>query len=231
MSRNEPHSVTQDEMKREAAETALAYVTDGVIGVGSGSTVHSFIEALSDIREHFDGAVSSSEETTRRLRAHGITVHDLNIVGEVAVYVDGADEVNAALQLVKGGGGALTREKIVAGASRRFVCIADESKLVSVLGRFPLPVEVIPMGRTSVARQLARLGGTPVWREGFVTDEGNVILDVQGLEIVAPIELERRINDIPGVVTVGIFAIRPADLLVLGTPSGPRILAGTSSDM
>ena len=231
MSRNEPHSVTQDEMKREAAETALAYVTGGVIGVGSGSTVHSFIEALSDIREHFDGAVSSSEETTRRLRAHGITVHDLNIVGEVAVYVDGADEVNAALQLVKGGGGALTREKIVAGASRRFVCIADESKLVSVLGRFPLPVEVIPMGRTSVARQLARLGGTPVWREGFVTDEGNVILDVQGLEIVAPIELERRINDIPGVVTVGIFAIRPADLLVLGTPSGPRILAGTSSDM
>jgi ribose 5-phosphate isomerase A len=176
-----------------------------------------------------DGAVSSSEETTRRLRARGITVHDLNTVGDLAVYVDGADEVNAALQLIKGGGGALTREKIVAAASKRFVCIADESKLVSVLGHFPLPVEVIPMARNFATRELAKLGGRPVWREGFVTDEGNVILDVQGLEIVAPVELERRINDIAGVVTVGIFAMRPADVLILGTPSGPRILARTTS--
>jgi ribose 5-phosphate isomerase A len=174
------------------------------------------------VKAKIDGAVSSSEASTERLRAHGIEVHDLNNVGDLALYVDGADEANAQLHLIKGGGGALTREKIVAAASRRFVCIADESKLVPVLGRFPLPVEVIPMARSYVARELVKLGGTPVWREGFVTDNGNLILDVQHLEILEPTKLEQQINNIAGVVTVGIFALRPADVLILGTPQGPR---------
>ena len=214
-----------DEMKKQAALAALAYVEGGIIGVGTGSTVNHFIDALGGIKGRIDGAVSSSEVSTQRLKSHGIAVYDLNGVGELALYVDGADEANRQLQLIKGGGGALTREKIVAAASKRFVCIADESKLVDVLGRFPLPVEVIPMARSYVARELVRLGGTPVWREGFVTDNGNVILDVQGLEILEPAALEQRINTIAGVVTVGIFALRPADVLILGTASGPKTLA------
>ncbi len=214
--------MNQDAMKKQAAEAALAYVQDGIIGVGTGSTVNHFIDALASVKGKIDGAVSSSEASTERLKAHGIEVHDLNNVGELALYVDGADEANAQLQLIKGGGGALTREKIVAAASRRFVCIADESKLVRMLGRFPLPVEVIPMARSYVARELVRLGGTPVWRPGFVTDNGNLILDVQNLEIMEPAKLEQQINNIAGVVTVGIFALRPADVLILGTPEGPR---------
>lgn len=216
--------MNQDEMKRQAAETAVAYVEGGVIGVGTGSTVNHFIDALAKVKGRIEGAVSSSEASTQRMKGHGIPVYDLNAVGELALYVDGADESNAALQLIKGGGGALTREKIVAAASRRFVCIADEGKLVDVLGRFPLPVEVIPMARSHVARELVKLGGTPVWREGFVTDNGNLILDVQHLQITEPAQLEQQINNIAGVVTVGIFALRPADVLILGTPKGPRTL-------
>jgi ribose 5-phosphate isomerase A len=216
--------MNQDEMKRQAAEAAIAYVEEGIIGVGTGSTVNHFIDALAKVKGRIEGAVSSSEASTQRMKGHGIPVYDLNAVGELALYVDGADESNSDLELIKGGGGALTREKIVAAASRRFVCIADESKLVDVLGRFPLPVEVIPMARSYVARELVKLGGTPVWREGFVTDNGNLILDVQNLQITEPAKLEQQINNIAGVVTVGIFALRPADVLILGTPSGPRIV-------
>jgi ribose 5-phosphate isomerase A len=215
---------TQDAMKKQAAEAALAYVEGGIIGVGTGSTVNHFIDALAGIKDRIEGAVSSSVASTERLKAHGIPVFDLNAVGDLSVYVDGADESNEQLQLIKGGGGALTREKIVAAASRQFVCIADESKLVRVLGTFPLPVEVIPMARSYVARELVRLGGTPVWRDGFVTDNGNLILDVQNLEILEPAKLEQTINNIAGVVTVGIFALRPADVLILGTPEGPKTL-------
>lgn len=215
---------TQDAMKKQAAEAALAYVEEGIVGVGTGSTVNHFIDALAGIKGRIEGAVSSSVASTERLKGHGIAVYDLNAVGELSVYVDGADESNAQLQLIKGGGGALTREKIVAAASRQFVCIADESKLVKVLGAFPLPVEVIPMARSYVARELVQLGGTPVWREGFVTDNGNLILDVQHLEILEPAKLEQTINNIAGVVTVGIFALRPADVLILGTPDGPKTL-------
>jgi ribose 5-phosphate isomerase A len=200
--------MNQDEMKRLAAQAALEYVDGGVVGVGTGSTVNHFIDALAGIKHKIDGAVSSSETSTARLKGHGIQVLDLNGVGELEIYVDGADEANPQLALIKGGGGALTREKIVAAASKRFVCIADESKLVRVLGKFPLPVEVVPMARSYVARQLVRLGGTPVWREGVVTDNGNQILDVHGLEITEPMGLEREINCIAGVVTVGIFALR-----------------------
>ena len=217
--------MNQDEQKRQAAQAALAYVEGGIIGVGTGSTVNHFIDALATVKGRIQGAVSSSEASTARLKAHGIAVEDLNAVGDLALYVDGADEANRQLQLIKGGGGALTREKIVAAASERFVCIADASKLVDVLGRFPLPVEVIPMARSFVARQLVRLGGTPVWREGFVTDNGNLILDVHGLEILSPAALEQEINNISGVVTVGIFALRPADVLILGTPQGPQTLS------
>jgi ribose 5-phosphate isomerase A len=217
--------VKQDDLKKQAAEAALDYVEGGVIGVGTGSTVNHFIDALAGIKGRIEGAVSSSEVSTERLKRHGIPVFDLNAVGELALYVDGADEANGRLELIKGGGGALTREKIVAAASRKFVCIADESKLVEVLGRFPLPVEVIPMARSYVARELVRLGGTPVWREGFVTDNGNLILDVQNLEITDPKGLEQRINAIAGVVTVGIFALRPADVLILGSAQGPRTIA------
>ena len=214
--------MTQDEMKRLAAEAALAYVDGGVVGVGTGSTVNHFIDFLATVKGRIDGAVSSSEASTERMRAHGIQVYDLNSVGDLALYVDGADESNHQLQLIKGGGGALTREKIVAAASAKFVCIADESKLVKVLGAFPLPVEVIPMARSYVARELVKLGGNPVWREGFVTDNGNVILDVRDLEIMEPRKLEQQINNIAGVVTVGIFALRPADVLILGGPDGAR---------
>ena len=215
--------MNQDEMKKQAAHAALEYLgSGGVIGVGTGSTVNHFIDALAPLRNKIDGAVSSSEASTERLKGHGIQVFDLNAAGELDLYVDGADESNHRLQLIKGGGGALTREKIVAAASRQFVCIADGSKLVDILGKFPLPVEVIPMARSYVARELVKLGGTPVWREGFVTDNGNLILDVHNLEIMEPIKLEQTINNLAGVVTVGIFAMRPADVLILGTPDGAK---------
>ena len=213
-------------MKQRAAEAALEYLRDDtLVGVGTGSTVNFFIDALAARCRRIAGAVSSSEASTRRLAAHGIPVLDLNEAGELEVYVDGADEATRGLHLVKGGGGALTREKIVAAASRRFVCIVDEKKLVERLGAFPLPVEVIPMARTLVARQLARLGGRPVWREGFVTDNGNHILDVHDLAILDPAAVEGELNQITGVVTVGLFARRPADVLLVGTPSGVVTLA------
>lgn len=216
--------MNQDALKKQAAEAALAYVEGGVVGVGTGSTVNHFIDALATIKGRIEGVVSSSEASTERLKGHGIPVFDLNGVGELSLYVDGADESNENLQLIKGGGGALTREKIVAAASAKFVCIADASKLVPVLGVFPLPVEVIPMARSYVARELVKLGGTPVWREGFVTDNGNQILDVRHLEILDPPRLEQEINNLAGVVTVGIFALRPADALILGTADGPKTL-------
>ncbi len=214
--------MNQDEMKKQAAHAALEYATEGVIGVGTGSTVNHFIDYLAGIKGKIEGAVSSSEASTQRMKQHGIPVYDLNSVGDLELYVDGADESNRHLQLIKGGGGALTREKIVAAASKQFVCIADTSKLVDVLGAFPLPVEVIPMARSYVARQLVKLGGTPVWREGAITDNGNHILDVRNLEIMEPLKLEREINAMAGVVTVGLFAERPADVLILGTPEGAK---------
>ena len=216
--------MNQDELKRMAAEAAIEYVDGGIIGVGTGSTVNHFIDLLAEIKHKIDGAVSSSEVSTERMRAHGIPVMDLNAAGELDLYVDGADESTKFLHLIKGGGGALTREKIVAGASRKFVCIADSSKLVDVLGEFPLPVEVIPMARSHVARQLVKLGGTPVWRENFTTDNGNIILDVHNLRIMEPTKMEQEINNIAGVVTTGIFAIRPADVLILGTEEGIKTL-------
>jgi ribose 5-phosphate isomerase A len=213
--------MNQDIRKQRAAEAALDLVGDGsVIGVGTGSTVNYFIEGLASLRGRIVGAVSSSEASAQRLKAHDIPVLDLNATGELPLYVDGADEATRGFALVKGGGGALTREKIVAAASRRFVCIIDDQKLVERLGRFPLPVEVIPMGRGYVARQLLRLGGQPALREGVVTDNGNHILDVRGLSIVDPIALETEINQIAGVVTVGLFARRPADVLLVGTADG-----------
>lgn len=217
--------MTADEMKKQAAYAALDHISmGGVIGVGTGSTVNHFIDALATVKNKIDGAVSSSIVSTRRLEAHGIEVFDLNDVGEVANYIDGADESNHYLQLVKGGGGALTREKIIAAASEKFVCIADESKLVDVLGDFPLPVEVVPMSRSYVAREIVKLGGQPVYREGFITDNSNVILDVHNLQIMEPITLEKTLNNIVGVVTNGLFAMRPADVLLLGSESGTKIV-------
>ena len=211
--------------KRAAAEAALAYVPDDeVIGVGTGSTVNFFIDALAARKVPIKGAVSSSESSTTRLEQHGIDVLDLNAVGDLEVYVDGADEADPQLHLIKGGGAALTREKIVAAVARRFVCIVDDSKLVPVLGRFPLPVEVIPMARSYVARELVRLHGHPVYREGVVTDNGNQILDVHGLKIDDPVDLEAKINQIVGVVTVGLFARRPADVLLVARDSGVETL-------
>lgn len=213
--------MSSDERKRRAARAALDCLEPGaMLGVGTGSTVNHFIDALAERRDDVPAAVASSEDTARRLRAAGIDVRELNEVGTLSVYVDGADEANRHLQLVKGGGGALTREKIIAAASRRFVCIVDADKRVSVLGRFPLPVEVIPMARSFVARQLAALGGQPELRRDFTTDNGNVILDVHNLEIAEPIRLEREINDIPGVLCNGLFALRPADLLLVGGDDG-----------
>jgi len=211
-----------DEMKKMAAKAALEYVTGGIVGVGTGSTVNHFIDYLATIKHNIEGAVSSSEVSSERMKSHGITVLDLNAAGELDIYIDGADESDHNLSLIKGGGGALTREKIVAGASRKFVCIADGTKLVDILGKFPLPVEVIPMARSHVARQLVKLGGTPVWREDFITDNGNVILDVHNLEIMQPMEMEQQINSIAGVVTTGIFALRGADVLILGTEDGVK---------
>lgn len=216
-----------DSKKRLAAEAALEYLEVGsTIGVGTGSTVNHFIDALAKVKGRIEGAVSSSEASTARLKAHGIPVYDLNSCGELGLYVDGADEATRHLHLVKGGGGALTREKIVAAASRKFVCIADESKLVNVLGSFPLPVEVIPMARSYVARELLKQGGQPVLREDFVTDNGNLILDVHHLEILDPVALERELNQIVGVVTNGLFAARPADVLLLGGDDGVRVIDG-----
>jgi ribose 5-phosphate isomerase A len=216
----------QDRRKQLAAAAALGHLGEGsIVGVGTGSTVNYFIDGLATLRGRIAGAVSSSEASTRRLAGHGIPVLDLNEAGELEVYVDGADEATRQFHLIKGGGGALTREKILAAASRRFVCIVDEQKLVERLGRFPLPVEVIPMARRHVGRQLALLGGEPVWREGFVTDNGNHILDLRGLDIADPVALEGEINQIAGVVTVGLFAQRPADLLLVGTSTGVVTLA------
>ncbi len=217
--------MTQDDMKKAAAEAALEYVPrEGVIGVGTGSTANHFIDCLASVKGRLDGAVASSVATAERLKRHGIPVLDLNEVGTLALYVDGADEATAHRALIKGGGGALTREKIVAAASRSFVCIADESKLVDVLGHFPLPIEVIPMARSLVAREVVALGGEPVLRQGFKTDNGNVILDVHGLKIIDPVALEERLNHITGVVTNGLFARRGADILLLGTSQGVRRL-------
>ncbi len=217
--------MTQDELKKKVAEAALQYIKGvSVLGVGTGSTVNHLIDLLADHKGDIEAAVSSSEGTTARLKKVGIPVIDLNEAGTLDVYVDGADEVNAHFQMVKGGGGALTREKIIGAASRKFICIADESKYVDVLGKFPLPVEVIPMARSYVAREMVQLGGQPVWREGFISDNGCQILDVHNLEILNPTEMEREINNIPGVVTVGIFALRPADIALLGSADGIRTL-------
>jgi ribose 5-phosphate isomerase A len=215
----------QNTGKQAAARAALEFVEHGkVLGVGTGSTVNFLIEELATQRVPIPGAVSSSQGTSERLKAAGIPVLDLNEVGTIETYIDGADETNHQRQLIKGGGAALTREKIIAAAARRFICIADEGKLVDTLGAFPLPVEVIPMARSYVGRELARLGGRPVWREHVITDNGNHILDVHGLRIVDPAGLETAINQIAGVVTVGLFAARPADVVILGGPSGIRRL-------
>jgi len=217
--------MTQDEMKKAAAQAALGYVETGsIIGIGTGSTANHFIDLLAGIKGKIEGTVASSVASAERLKKHGIPVFDLNAVGDLSLYVDGADESSHHLHLIKGGGGALTREKIVAAASKKFVCIADETKLVDVLGKFPLPVEVIPMARSYVARQIVKLGGQPVLREGFTTDNGNLILDVHNLKIMNPVELEGKLNNIVGVVTNGLFALRPADVLILGTPNGAKTL-------
>ncbi|WDE00548.1 ribose-5-phosphate isomerase RpiA [Thalassomonas actiniarum] len=216
--------MTQDEMKKAAAVKALDFIdNDTIVGVGTGSTVNHFIDALATIKERIRGAVSSSEESSRRLEAHGIEVFDLNSVDVLDVYIDGADEVTEHLQMIKGGGAALTREKIVAAVAKTFICIADDSKQVPVLGQFPLPVEVIPMARSYVARELVKLGGDPVYRQGVITDNGNVILDVHNMNLTAPSEMEEKINGIVGVVTNGLFAHRGADILVTGTKAGVSV--------
>lgn len=213
--------MSTEKKKQLAAESALDYIQVGdVIGIGTGSTANYFIDALAKIKGKLDGAVASSEASAKRLKQHGIQVLDLNSVSNLPVYVDGADEATRHRHLIKGGGGALTREKIVAGVSEKFICIADDSKLVDTLGAFPLPIEVIPMARSHVARQLVKQGGIPELREGFITDNGNLIIDIHNLEILNPVEKERELNHIAGVVTVGIFAIRPADVLILGRQSG-----------
>lgn len=217
--------MTSNELKAAAAKAAIALVPDGtVVGVGTGSTVNFFIDELIRIKGRIDGAVSSSKASTERLKAGGIHVFDLNGAQDVPVYVDGADEVNEHLQMIKGGGGALTGEKIVAAVARKFICVADESKLVATLGKFPLPVEVIPMARSHVGRELVRLGGHPALRQGFTSDHGNLILDVHGLAILDAVALEAKINQIAGVVTNGLFAQRPADVLLLASASGVRTL-------
>jgi len=208
--------MNKDEQKRQSAEAALRFVEDGtIVGVGTGSTVAYFIDGLARMRDRIKGTVSSSEQSTQRLRAHGIDVFDLNAIGTLQLYVDGADECDPRRCLIKGGGGALTREKIIAQASRTFVCIIDAAKQVDVLGAFPLPVEVIPMARNAVAREISALAGQPAWREGVVTDNGNWILDVHGMRIADPVGLERTLNQIPGIVTVGLFAQRPADIVIV----------------
>lgn len=213
--------MNSDQMKRAAAAAALEYVEPGsIIGIGTGSTANHFIDLLAEKKIELEGAVASSEASAQRLKQHNIPVLDLNSTGDLPLYVDGADEANPHLQLIKGGGGALTREKIVAGASSKFVCIADASKRVAILGAFPLPIEVIPMARSYVARKMVALGGNPELRQNFTTDNGNIILDIHNLEISEAIKLERTINEIPGVVTVGLFAVRPADVLLLASADG-----------
>ncbi|PHR50818.1 MAG: ribose 5-phosphate isomerase A [Cycloclasticus sp.] len=215
----------QDDLKKLAAQTAIPYVKNcRILGIGTGSTVNHFIDLLAPLKHQFEGAVSSSEASTERLLALGIPVLDLNAVGTLDIYVDGADEINTNLELIKGGGGALTREKIIAAASKHFICIADHSKLVSRLGKFPLPVEVIPMARSYVARTISALGGQPVWRENFITDNGNVILDIHRLDILEPMKLENTLNNITGVVTTGLFANRSADTVLLASEQGTQTL-------
>lgn len=218
--------MTQDEMKQAVAKAAIDYVVPGtIIGVGTGSTANYFIDELAKIKNKIEGTVASSEASAERLKSHGIPVLDLNSVDEISVYVDGADEFDRHLHLTKGGGGALTREKIVAAVADKFVCIADETKKVDILGKFPLPIEVIPMARSYVAREIVkRFGGEPVWREGFITDNGNVILDVHGLEIVDPVGMEQALNNIVGTVTNGLFAQRKADILLCGTANGVEVI-------
>ncbi len=217
--------MTQDEMKKAAAIKALEFIkNDTIVGVGTGSTVNHFIDALATIKHKIEGAVSSSEESSKRLKSHGIEVFDLNNVDDLDVYVDGADEITQYMSMIKGGGAALTREKIVAAVAKKFICIADDSKQVKLLGHFPLPVEVIPMARSYVARELVKLGGDPEYRQGVVTDNGNIILDVHNLLIIDPKKLEADINAIVGVVTNGLFAQRGADILILGTPTGALII-------
>ena len=217
--------MTQDELKQAVAREAIKYVVeDAIVGVGTGSTADRFIDELAKIKNRIDGAVASSQRTVERLKSHGIRVVELNSVSDLPVYVDGADEITEHLSMIKGGGGALTREKIVAAVARQFVCIADESKLVGVLGKFPLPVEVIPMARSHVGRELVKLGGQPALRQGFTTDNGNLILDVYGMSILKPLELEAEINNITGVITNGLFAQRGADILLLGTTAGVKTI-------
>ncbi|HEY7864374.1 MAG TPA: ribose-5-phosphate isomerase RpiA [Psychromonas sp.] len=217
--------MTQDEMKKAAAYAALEYVQpDSIVGVGTGSTVTHFIDALATIKHKIKGAVSSSDESTARLKSYGIDVFDLNEVSELSIYVDGADEINPYNHMIKGGGAALTREKIISAVADKFICIVDNTKNVDILGEFPLPVEVIPMARSYVARELVKLGGDPVYRQGVVTDNGNVILDVHNLKIAEPLKLEAQINAIVGVVTNGLFANRAADVVLVGTPEGVKTL-------
>lgn len=223
-------NMTQDQLKQAVAQAAVDYVAENVpagsiVGVGTGSTANFFIDALARIKDRIGATVASSEATKKRLEGHGIKVLDLNDVTSMPVYVDGADEITHQLEMVKGGGGALTREKIVAAVADKFICVCDESKLVATLGKFPLPVEVIPMARAYVAREIVKLGGQPKLREGFVTDNGNIILDVHGLQIAAPADFETRLNGIVGVVTNGLFACRGADLLLLATPAGVKQLS------
>ena len=219
--------MNQDQLKAAVGKAAADYIKplledDSIVGVGTGSTANCFIDALAEYKHLFDGAVASSEATAERLKGHGIPVYDLNTVASMDVYVDGADEINHQLEMIKGGGAALTREKIVAAVAKEFVCIADESKLVDVMGVFPLPVEVIPMARSYVAREIVKLGGDPVWREGVFTDNGNVILDVHNMQITEAKSLEQQINQITGVVTNGLFAVRGANVLLLGTQEGVK---------
>jgi len=217
--------MTQDEMKKAAAIKALEFIkNDSIVGVGTGSTVNYFIDALASIKGNIQGAVSSSEESSKRLKAHGIEVFDLNNVDVLDIYVDGADEITKHMSMIKGGGAALTREKIVAAVAKQFICIADDSKQVEILGGFPLPVEVIPMARSYVARELVKLGGDPEYRQGVVTDNGNVIIDVHNLSIIDPKKLEADVNAIVGVVTNGLFANRGADILILGSENGVEVI-------
>lgn len=213
--------MSQDDLKKSSAEAALTYIEyNDIIGVGTGSTVNFFIDGLAKIKGRIDGAIASSKATEDRLKTHGIPVLDLNSVGSLSLYVDGADEFNQHKYMIKGGGGALTREKIIAQVAEKFVCITDESKQVDVLGAFPLPIEVIPMARSYIAREMVKLGGDPVYRQGFLTDNGNIILDLYNLEIINPIELEEALNNFPGIVTNGLFAKRPADTILIGTNNG-----------
>ena len=215
----------QDEKKKQVAEAALAYIEDDtIVGVGTGSTVNFFIEYLASIKHRIDGAVSSSDATEALLKQHNIPVLSLNSANDIPVYIDGADEATKHLHLIKGGGGALTREKIIAAVSKKFVCIIDETKMVDVLGTFPLPVEVIPMAQSYIAREITKLGGQPILREGFTTDNGNIILDVHNLSILKPVELEQELNKLAGVVTNGLFAQRPADILLIANDNGVKVL-------